>query len=65
GDQKYGSNRPFESGIALHSWRLLLTHPTTTEPMHFSAPPPHSWNSAMKLPFDEPMLDRVLGDGSF
>ncbi len=44
GDRKYGSTRPFPSGIALHSQRLVIEHPTRREPMVFEAPLPPSWN---------------------
>ncbi len=43
GDRKYGSKRDFPAGVALHSWRLLITHPTTQDPMLFSAAVPSSW----------------------
>jgi 23S rRNA pseudouridine1911/1915/1917 synthase len=43
GDRKYGSLRPFSAGVALHSWRLQIVHPTRREPMWFTAGPPPSW----------------------
>lgn len=43
GDRKYGSPRPFSAGVALHSWRLQIVHPTRREPMWFTANPPPSW----------------------
>ena len=44
GDRKYGSNTLFKNGIALHSARLELVHPTQKEPMAFDAPLPAEWN---------------------
>lgn len=44
GDLKYGSNRPFPDGIALHARRLALIHPTRKTPVEFVAPPPASWS---------------------
>jgi 23S rRNA pseudouridine1911/1915/1917 synthase len=43
GDRKYGSQRDFPIGIALHSFRLQITHPTTKEPLEFKAAPPDYW----------------------
>jgi 23S rRNA pseudouridine1911/1915/1917 synthase len=43
GDRKYGSQRPFGSGIALHSRRLTIIHPIRGEPLVFEAPPPRCW----------------------
>ena len=53
GDRKYGSTRSFDSGIALHSWRLQIEHPTKRVPMWFEAPLPSSWSkfqTAMPTP---------------
>jgi len=44
GDKKYGSDRPFSQGIALHSLTLTLTHPTLKQQLTFQAPPPKSWD---------------------
>lgn len=44
GDKKYGSDRPFSKGIALHSRTLTLTHPTLKEDMTFQTSPPSSWD---------------------
>lgn len=52
GDRKYGSQRPFAGGVALHSWRLQIVHPTRRETMTFSAPPPSSWRQLPQLPRD-------------
>jgi 23S rRNA pseudouridine1911/1915/1917 synthase len=44
GDRKYGSRKPFlPDAIALHCVRLKIEHPTTKEPMEFSAPVPATW----------------------
>ncbi len=43
GDRKYGSELPFEKGIALHSYRLTLYHPTRKEPQSFQSEPPAFW----------------------
>lgn len=43
GDRKYGSRRPFPSGIALHAKRLAIVHPVKGEVIEFQAPLPKSW----------------------
>jgi len=43
GDRKYGSAEKFPVGIALHAWKLELTHPVRDKVMSFSAPLPASW----------------------
>lgn len=43
GDKKYGSRESFSGGIALHSRRLTLRHPTRDEELTFEAPLPASW----------------------
>jgi len=43
GDRKYGSERPFPQGIALHSRRLIFSHPTRDERIELVAPLPPSW----------------------
>lgn len=45
GDRKYGSQRPFPHGIALHARRLTIDHPTTRKRLTFEAPLPSSWQS--------------------
>ncbi|WP_044303531.1 RluA family pseudouridine synthase [Rhodopirellula sallentina] len=45
GDRKYGSQSDWPSGIALHSYRLTIEHPTKRELMTFQCPPPPSWNN--------------------
>ena len=44
GDRKYGSRRPFTSGIALHARTLAIAHPVKKETLTFTAPLPSSWS---------------------
>lgn len=44
GDAKYGGERRYKPGIALHSWRLSLEHPVRRSPLLIEAPPPKEWN---------------------
>lgn len=44
GDRKYGSRRPFASGIALHSRSLEIAHPVKKETLTFTAPLPKAWD---------------------
>ena len=43
GDRKYGSQRAFKAGIALHARRLAITHPVRDERLAFEAPLPQPW----------------------
>ncbi|MEM6776785.1 MAG: RluA family pseudouridine synthase [Planctomycetota bacterium] len=43
GDQKYGSQDAWQQGIALHSHRLVIEHPTRKEPVDVVAPLPPYW----------------------
>ena len=43
GDRKYESSLAFESGIALHSQRLVIQHPTLKSPQSFHYTPPGFW----------------------
>jgi 23S rRNA pseudouridine1911/1915/1917 synthase len=43
GDRKYGSEKQFPHGIALHARRLTIAHPTTKEELEFIAPLPVTW----------------------
>ena len=43
GDRKYKSREPFEKGIALHSHRLSIEHPTTKQTQSFQSEPPRFW----------------------
>lgn len=43
GDRKYGSDRPFPEGIALHSRRTELEHPVLQKRLTFLAPLPPAW----------------------
>ncbi len=44
GDRKYGSQRRFPKGIALHSRRLVFQHPVRKEPIEIEAPLPSAWS---------------------
>ena len=44
GDKKYGSNLPFKKGIALHSRKLVIEHPTQKVLQSFQSDPPGWWN---------------------
>ena len=44
GDQKYGSDAPFKKGIALHSRKLVIEHPTKKTAQSFQSEPPSWWN---------------------
>jgi 23S rRNA pseudouridine1911/1915/1917 synthase len=55
GDRKYGSTRGFRAGIALHSARLTVKHPTRDEVLTFVCPPPPTWRS---LGFDGVLKSR-------
>jgi 23S rRNA pseudouridine1911/1915/1917 synthase len=43
GDRKYGSTRAFPAGIALHSRRLVVTHPVSKMQVEIEASLPKSW----------------------
>jgi 23S rRNA pseudouridine1911/1915/1917 synthase len=43
GDRKYGSRHAFSSGIALHSRRLVVSHPVSKMQIEIEAPLPQSW----------------------
>ena len=43
GDRKYGSQRPFSPGIALHSRRLAVVHPVSKMQIVIESPPPRAW----------------------
>ena len=45
GDRKYGSQRSFPEGIALHARRLVIDHPVGGEPLALQAPLPGAWNA--------------------
>lgn len=64
GDRKYGSRRPFPVGIALHSWQLVVHHPTQRVAMRFEAPLPKSWAQAA-IPSIAPHRDSLLSHFGF
>lgn len=43
GDRKYGSDRTFSVGIALHARRLVVEHPVRHTPLTIEAPLPAAW----------------------
>lgn len=43
GDRKYGANRLYDPGIALHAWRLGIEHPVRREPLELECPPAPRW----------------------
>jgi 23S rRNA pseudouridine1911/1915/1917 synthase len=45
GDTKYGAASHFPQGIALHSRRLTIMHPTLSQLLTFTAPLPKSWQA--------------------
>ncbi len=45
GDRKYGATTKMPIGIALHSFRLQLNHPTLRDRRTFGSDPPSSWRA--------------------
>lgn len=45
GDRKYGSQRKWPAGIALHCYRLQISHPTRSIQLTLGAAPAKSWKS--------------------
>ena len=45
GDRKYGSQRRFPAGIALHARRLVVAHPVKGDLLVLEAPTPQAWNA--------------------
>ncbi len=60
GDTKYGSKVPFPRGVALHSWQLLITHPTKAELMRFVASIPRQWHQVFASIPDQPKIESML-----
>jgi 23S rRNA pseudouridine1911/1915/1917 synthase len=48
GDRKYGSQRAFSPGIALHSRRLVVAHPVSKMLIEIEAPPPSAWQRLLE-----------------
>jgi len=44
GDRKYGSNRRWPAGIALHARRLAIVHPVNGDRLTLEAPLPEAWD---------------------
>ena len=59
GDRKYGSIQSFPQGIALHSWKLQLMHPTLKQTMEFTARVPKSWSSLAPQLINDPLWVKV------
>ncbi|MDR0608975.1 MAG: RluA family pseudouridine synthase [Planctomycetaceae bacterium] len=49
GDRKYGAETVFPDGIALHAWKLTVTHPTTRRQIELTAPIPPVWKKFCDL----------------
>lgn len=63
GDVRYGAERRLDDrNIALHAYRLALTHPTRKEWLSWTASPPASWGSRFRDEIDE--LMRSADDAS-
>lgn len=45
GDRKYGSQREFSRGIALHARELVIAHPVRGDELTFVAPLPKAWRA--------------------
>ncbi len=59
GDFRYGARRPLDGrNLALHSYRLTLTHPTRNEPMTWTAPPPATWHGLFDAEIEALMRER-------
>ena len=48
GDRKYKGGVAFPQGIALHSHRLVFTHPVKQEPVEIVVPVPATWHDWLK-----------------
>ena len=62
GDRKYGSTRAFSAGVALHSWRLQIMHPTKRQRMWFQADVPPSWRPFRGLMPEPKDLSVLVGE---
>ena len=60
GDRKYGSVDSFPEGVALHSWHLLITHPTTEQPLRFCASVPQQWQQTWPSLPTESLMESIL-----
>ncbi|KAA5547236.1 RluA family pseudouridine synthase [Roseiconus nitratireducens] len=60
GDRKYGARSEFAPGVALHSWQLLITHPTQAVPVRLLSPVPADWQRSFgALPPESTIQSRV------
>ena len=60
GDTKYGAITKFPAGIALHSWKLMIQHPTTSERMEFQANIPQCWYGLCRWIPNEPTIESII-----
>ncbi|QDV41536.1 Ribosomal large subunit pseudouridine synthase D [Stieleria neptunia] len=66
GDTKYGSRSRFPCGVALHSWRLLIEHPTKSEMRLFRAPIPSVWQQApFSVPSESSIESTLVADADW
>lgn len=60
GDFRYGARRELDGrNLALHAYRLGLTHPTRKEWVSWTAAPPDSWGELFREPIED-----LIGRGS-
>ena len=58
GDFRYGARRVLDGrNLALHSYRLILDHPTRRESLTWSAPPPASWHGLFDAEIQDMMRE--------
>lgn len=62
GDRKYNSQESFPCGVALHSWRLQIVHPTLREKMWFDATLPKSWKGLRNITPTSSQMDQIVQD---
>ncbi len=48
GDRTYGTDSPSIGRVALHAWRLALTHPVSGERLRFQAEPPSDFRKLLR-----------------
>ncbi len=48
GDRTYGTDSPLIGRVALHAWRLSLTHPVSGESLRFQADPPSDFRKLVR-----------------
>ncbi|MCA9126803.1 MAG: RluA family pseudouridine synthase [Planctomycetales bacterium] len=60
GDRKYGSERQFGQGIALHCSRMLVKHPTGKQPISLEASATNHWKNSGFWKAIDPAVRRTL-----